>query len=85
MKIQYFSAGWCSPCRLLKPLFQKVMAANPDVEYEMIDIDDNPDLAQQMNVRSVPTLIFSKDGVVKEVLVGLQKEQALQDTINKWK
>jgi thioredoxin 1 len=85
MKLELYGAEWCNPCQLLKKVLAAVLAANPDVEYEFVDIDESPERAQQMNVRSVPTLAFLKDGKVKDVLVGLQKEKMLQDTIDKWR
>ena len=80
-----FEATWCGPCRALSPVFKKVASSNPDVTFETIDVDENPDLAQQMKVGAVPTLVFVKGGSVVDVLVGLQKEQLIVDTINKWK
>ena len=80
-----FEATWCGPCRALTPVFNKVMAANPDVDFQIVDIDENSLLAQQMMVAAVPTITFVKDGNVVDTIVGLQREQVILDTINKWK
>lgn len=85
LTVMKFEAFWCSPCKALKPVFDKVVAANPDVDFQVVDIDDNPMLAQQMHVAAVPTITFVKDGNVVDTLVGLQREQVILDTINKWK
>lgn len=85
LKVLKFGASWCSPCGLTKKILDKIKPNFSDVEFEEIDIDDQSDLAQQMNVRAVPTILFVKDGQVVETLVGLQKEQILLDNINKWK
>lgn len=85
LRVVKFEAEWCAPCRMLKPVFEKVKAANPDVEFETVDIDNNPEKAQAMSVSAVPTIAFVKDGAVVDALIGLQKEQVILDTINKWK
>ena len=85
LTVMKFEASWCAPCRSLAPVFKKVAASMADVKFETIDIDENPALAQQMNVSAVPTMTFVKDGKVVDVLVGLHKEQTIVDTINKWK
>ena len=85
LKVSKFGASWCSPCGLIKKVLDKIKPNFSDVDFEEIDIDDSPELAQQFNVRAVPTILFVKDGQVVDTLVGVQKEQALIDTINKWK
>ena len=80
-----FSAEWCGPCRMLKPIVEKVAARNSDVTFETVDIDEHPEVAQQMQVGAVPTLVFVKNGQVVDVMIGLYKEQAIEDTSNKWR
>ena len=53
-KVLKFSATWCAPCRALGETLSKV----EDVTIENVDIDDNEDLCEKYNIRSVPTLIF---------------------------
>jgi thioredoxin 1 len=85
LKLMKFKGTWCSPCSALAKVIDKIKPNFSDVLFEEIDIDEEPDLAQQMNVRAVPTMVFVKDGQVVETMVGLQKEQAIVDTINKWR
>lgn len=70
---------------MLKPILTKVSEQNTDVDFETVDIDENPMRAQQMGVAAVPTMVFEKDGAVVDTLVGLQRETAILNTINKWK
>ncbi len=54
-EILYFSATWCGPCKNFKPIMESVSASIP---VQFVDVDQNPTLAAQYNIRSIPTLIF---------------------------
>jgi thioredoxin-like negative regulator of GroEL len=58
-QILYFSATWCGPCKNFKPIMESVSNSIP---VQFIDIDQNPILAAQYNIKSIPTLVFLKDG-----------------------
>lgn len=77
MEIKLFSASWCSPCKMLKQTLDKIKEENPTLNYTIIDIDDNPEDVSKNSVRSVPTLIKTKGGVV-EVLLGVKSKQELE-------
>lgn len=86
LKIMKFYADWCQPCRMMSPIVENVVSSMSDtVELENIDIDVRGDEASRMGVSAVPTLVFVKDGVVAGALVGMHKEQAIVDLINKLK
>jgi thioredoxin 1 len=78
-----FSATWCGPCRTLEPIVERVAADSPGA-VATIDIDANPDLAQQYSVRSVPTLLVFADGEPVERLLGVQDEAILTDLIEQY-
>tara|TARA_R110002020_G_scaffold441478_2_gene652259 strand:+ start:2794 stop:3054 length:261 start_codon:yes stop_codon:yes gene_type:complete len=65
IKVMKFGASWCGPCRMIKPIITQVAREHTDVEFVDVDIDENPDLAKEYNIASVPTMIFEVDG--KEV------------------
>lgn len=58
-KILKFSATWCGPC---KALSESLKTADLDIPVEEVDIDSNEQLTAEYNIRSVPTLIYLKDG-----------------------
>ena len=85
LKVIKFGAEWCGPCRTLEPVFDRIASNTPGVEFVKIDIDKEPMMAQAMGVLAVPTLVFVKDGASVGTMVGLQKEAAIRNTIDKWK
>ena len=79
-KIIKFEASWCQPCQTMKPVWEKLAAQTPGVEFEVVDIDLDPDTTNAYSVRSIPTIVFLEDGEVKETLVGLQSLDQLTKT-----
>jgi thioredoxin 1 len=78
-EILYFSAPWCGPCRNFKPIMESVSNSMP---VRFINVDENPQLAAQYNVRSVPMLVFLKDGQEADKSVGVLTESQIKDKWN---
>lgn len=57
MKLLKFEADWCGPCKIMKPVVEK-LAAQYDLEVEVIDIDENPMRANHFRVQSIPTVVL---------------------------
>lgn len=78
-----FWAPWCGPCRMLSPVIDE-LANEFDGKAKIckVNTDEQGDLSAQFGVRSIPTLIFFKDGQVVDQLVGAQSKQAISDKIN---
>ena len=56
-KIIIFSAPWCQPCRMFKPVLEKI-SKELEIPFYAINIDEEADLAQELNIRSVPTTMI---------------------------
>lgn len=83
VSILYFSAVWCGPCKILKPVMEEIsneMSDSIDIHY--IDINDNMELAGKYQIMSVPTLLFIKGGEIKNKIVGLQPKTNIIHAIN---
>lgn len=79
-----FYADWCPPCKELLPNLGKI-AEKYETEFIVgkINVDRNPELAQQFKVRSIPALFVLRDQEVQERLLGYQSEQRLDEVIQK--
>lgn len=79
--IKHYTAAWCSPCRALKPIMQEIASQNPSVNYQVVDIDSNPEDAQAMGIRSIPVVIVMKNGVETSRFVGIQSKAVYEQAI----
>ena len=65
-----FWAPWCGPCRMVGPILEEIAAERPDVKVGKVNVDEQPELASQFSVMSIPTLVVMKDGKVVNQTVG---------------
>ena len=66
-----FWAAWCPPCRAIAPTLDELAAELGDsARIVKVDIDQNPELVEQYGIRSIPTLVFVKDGAEADRIVG---------------
>ena len=73
-----FSAVWCQPCKMLDPVVKQLAGEwDGKVKVVKIDADENPKLVKQYGVMGIPTLLFIKDGEVKERITGFMPKDKL--------
>ena len=78
--VKYFSATWCGPCQTFKPIMNEI--ANEGHSVQFIDIDEQGNLAQQYNVRSVPTIVFEQNGTEVNRLIGATSKQVVLENLS---
>ena len=59
-----FWAPWCGPCRMVVPLVDEIAKERPDIKVGKINVDENPELARQFRVLSIPTLVVMENGKI---------------------
>ncbi len=74
-----FWASWCGPCRMIAPIVEEIATERSDIKVGKVNVDEEPALATQFGVMSIPTLVVLKDGEVVNQAVGVRpKAQILQ-------
>ena len=65
-----FWASWCGPCRMVSPIVDEIAEERQDIKVGKENVDEQPELAAQFGVMSIPTLVVMKDGKVVNQTVG---------------
>ena len=74
-----FWAAWCGPCQMVGPVIEEIAAERSDIKVGKVNVDEQPELASQFQVMSIPTLVVIKDGQIVNKSIGAKpKEQILQ-------
>ena len=80
--IYYFTAEWCHPCKRTRPIVEELNREQTTAGFQIIDVDDNADLVETFNIKSVPTFILFIGGIEKKRVIGSQTREQLEELIN---
>ena len=72
-----FWAPWCGPCRMVVPLVDEIAKERPDIKVGKINVDENPELAKQFGVFSIPTLVVMENGKIVRQEQGARPKKAI--------
>ena len=76
-----FYADWCGPCRMVLPLVEEIANERNDLLVGKINVNENPDLASEFGILSIPTLIVMKDGKIVNRVSGARSKDAILDLV----
>lgn len=77
-----FWASWCGPCHVMAPVIEALaLEVTDSATVGKLNVDDDPHLARQYGIRSIPTILFFQDGRVVEQVVGVVPKQVLVDKL----
>jgi thioredoxin 1 len=80
-----FWAAWCGPCRAFAPTYEKASERHQDVVFGKVDTDAEQELAEQFQIRSIPTIMAIRDGVIVFEQPGALPDSALESLIEQVK
>jgi len=76
-----FYADWCGPCQMMKPIFEKISKEVKGVNFFKVNVDECAETSQLYGVRSIPTIIFMKDGKEVERILGVLYEEEFKKKV----
>ncbi len=77
-----FWASWCGPCRMVSPLVDEIAEETTTAKVGKINVDEEPELAAQFGVMSIPTLMVFKDGKAVKTSVGAKPKDDIIEMLN---
>ena len=76
-----FWASWCGPCRMLSPIVDEVVEERGDVKVGKVNVDEQPELAGEFGVMSIPTLLVFEQGKLVRQAVGARPKASVLDLL----
>jgi thioredoxin 1 len=83
VSLKDFYADWCGPCKTQDPILDEVEEDYPEVSFEKVNVDEQQDVANEYQVRSLPTLIIENDDGVVERFVGVTQRDDIESALQK--
>ena len=77
-----FWATWCGPCQMMLPIIEDFAKSNPDIRVGKVNVDEQPELAGQYGIMSIPTLIAFKNGEIYRTRLGVTPKDELKKMFN---
>ena len=72
-----FYADWCGPCKMVSPIIDEIAEENPQYVVGKINVDENPDLAMEVGVSTIPNLVVMENGVIINQIAGARPKAAI--------
>ena len=76
-----FWAVWCGPCRMLSPVIDEIAEEHREIKVGKINVDEEPELAKQFGIMSIPTLKIIKNGEVAASSIGLKSKEEIEELL----
>ena len=76
-----FYADWCGPCRMVLPIVEEIASEREDLLVGKINVDDNPELAREFGIFSIPTLVVIKNGEIVQRASGARSKEKILELV----
>ncbi|MGQ4554397.1 thioredoxin domain-containing protein [Halobellus sp. GM3] len=83
VRVLDFYADWCGPCKKQDPILEDLESDYGDVEFQKIDVDDAQDVANQYQVRSLPTVVVETDDGIVDRFVGFTQREDIESALQR--
>ena len=80
--VYYFTADWCQPCKKTRPIVEELNREQTTAGFQIIDVDDNPELVKTFSIQSVPTFILFNEGQEISRMIGSKSREELVEFIS---
>ena len=74
-------APWCAPCRMVVPIIEEIAGERPDIRVGKINVDEQPELASEFSIMSIPTLVVMKNGKIVQQVSGARPKNAILEML----
>ncbi len=72
-----FWASWCGPCRMVSPIIDEIAQERPDIKVGKVNVDEQPELASQFRIMSIPAIMVIKDGKIVNQAIGARPKSQI--------
>ncbi len=76
-----FYATWCGPCKMVAPILEEIATEHPEYVIAKVNVDDEPELAREFKIMSIPALFVIRDGEVTDSVVGYRPKEAILELL----
>ena len=76
-----FWAPWCAPCSMVVPIIEEIAGERPDIKVGKINVDEQPELASQFSIMSIPNLVVMKNGKIVQPVSGARPKKAILEML----
>ena len=76
-----FWAPWCGPCRMVVPIVEEIAEERSDIKVGKVNVDEQPELAAEFGIMSIPTLVVIKDGKIVNQSTGAKPKEAILELL----
>ena len=76
-----FWAPWYAPCRMVVPIIEEIAGERPDIRVGKINVDEQPELASEFSIMSIPTLVVMKNGKIVQQVSGARPKNAILEML----
>ena len=76
-----FYATWCGPCKMVAPILEEIAEEHPEYLIAKVNVDEEPELAREFQIMSIPALFVIRDGDVTDKVVGYRPKDALLEML----